>query len=151
MCRLEATVRIRRIEPGRGNKLVGAYKLLGQELLRLRLERGLSLRKLARQVGMTAHSGMVDYERGIRIPPPDLMSSYVQVLQPDGNYLTQLYEAALADRAQQRIHTSLHTETPSSTADVEWVAQQYVEQIVALNAVVRALEELTRKLCAVVS
>ena len=128
-----------------------SYKLLGQELLRLRLERGLSLRKLARQLGMTAHSGMVDYERGIRIPPPDLMSSYVQVLRPDGNYLTQLYETAMADRAQQRVHTSLRTETPLGPVDLEWVARQYVEQIMALNGVVHALEELTRKLCAVLT
>ena len=73
----------------------GEYALLGQELLRLRLERGLSLRKLARQLGMTAHSGIVDYERGVRIPPPDLMSSYVQVLQPRGNRLTQLSLATI--------------------------------------------------------
>ncbi|MEU0878281.1 helix-turn-helix domain-containing protein [Lentzea sp. NPDC005914] len=126
-------------------------KLLGQELLRLRLERGLSLRKLARQLGMTAHSGMVDYERGIRIPPPDLMSTYVQVLRPDGNYLKQLYDAAMADRAQQRVLTSLQAETPLGAADLEWVARQYMEQIAALNGVVRALEELTSKLCAIIT
>jgi transcriptional regulator with XRE-family HTH domain len=131
--------------------LGGVYALLGQELLRLRLERGLSLRKLARQLGMTAHSGLVDYERGIRIPPADLMTSYVQALQPDGNRLTQLYESAMAERAQQRTYPPPQTETPFSAADLEWVARQYVEQIMALNGVVRALEELTHKLCAVVA
>lgn len=129
----------------------GAYKLLGQELLRLRLERGLSLRKLARQLGLTAHSGMVDYERGIRIPPPDLMSSYVQVLQPDGNHLTQLYESAMADRAHQRIHNSASAGAQPGAADLDRVARQYAEQIAALNDVVRALEELTRKLCAAIT
>lgn len=129
----------------------GAYALLGQELLCLRLERGLSLRKLARQLGMTAHSGLVDYERGIRIPPPDLMSSYVQVLQPGGSNLTQLYEAALADRAKKRVFASLQTEIPSGAADPELIARQYVEQIAALNGVVRALEELTRTICTVIT
>ncbi|MEV6235440.1 helix-turn-helix domain-containing protein [Lentzea sp. NPDC051838] len=122
------------------------YALLGQELLRLRLERGLSLRKLARQLGMAAHSGIVDYERGVRIPPPDLMTAYVQVLRPEGNRLTQLYEAAMADRAQQRVLNSIQPEIPDRPADLEWVAKQYVEQIMALNDVVRALEELTRAL-----
>ncbi|MET9631627.1 helix-turn-helix domain-containing protein [Lentzea sp. NPDC006480] len=136
---------------GEGTKLEGVYARLGQELLRLRLQRGLSLRKLARQLGMTAHSGIVDYERGVRIPPADLMTTYVQVLKPDGNRLAQLYEAAVAARAQQRVLDSIQTEIPLGPADVEWVARQYVEQIMALNNVVRALEELTSKLSAAIA
>jgi hypothetical protein len=100
---------------------------------------------------MTAHSGIVDYERGVRIPPPDLMSTYVQVLKPDGNRLAQLYQAAVADRAQQRVLNSIQTEIPLGAADMEWVARQYVEQIMALNNVVRALEELTSKLAAAIA
>lgn len=73
--------------------------LFGRELLRLRLSRGLSLRRLARTVGMSAHSALVDYERGRRIPPADLMDALVRALRPDDDRLRVLYEAALAGRA----------------------------------------------------
>jgi transcriptional regulator with XRE-family HTH domain len=43
-----------------------AAVLFGNELILLRLNKGISLRRLARAVGMTAHSGLVDYERGLR-------------------------------------------------------------------------------------
>ncbi|KJK41261.1 hypothetical protein UK23_39870 [Lentzea aerocolonigenes] len=79
------------------------------------------------------------------------MSTYVQVLQPDGNRLAQLYEAAVADRAHQRVLNSIQSEIPLGAADVEWIARLYVEQIMALNGVVRALEELTSKLSAAIA
>lgn len=77
--------------------------LLGRELLRLRTARGLSLRRLARLLGMTAHSGLVDYERGLRIPPRDLMSAYVRVLSPQDDRLLTVYRAALDNRAARRL------------------------------------------------
>ncbi|MCE6996469.1 helix-turn-helix domain-containing protein [Saccharothrix sp. S26] len=76
---------------------------LGRELLRLRTARGLSLRRLARLLGMTAHSGLVDYERGLRIPPRDLMSAYIRVLSPHDDGLLEVYRAALDSRAARRV------------------------------------------------
>lgn len=83
-----------------------AAERLGRELGRLRLHNGLSLRKLARLVGMTAHSGLVDYERGTRIPPYDLFAALLSVLRPGDRHLTSLYQAAVAERAQRRISTT---------------------------------------------
>ncbi len=48
---------------------------------------------------MSAHSGLVDYERGRRIPPADLMKALVVALQPDDDRLTVLYKTALTERA----------------------------------------------------
>ncbi|MEU3463649.1 helix-turn-helix transcriptional regulator [Streptomyces sp. NPDC006733] len=81
---------------------------LARELVRLRLERGLSLRRLARLVGMTAHSGLVDYERGVRIPPDDLMAMIVRALRPADDRLARLYRAAVAERARQKLAAGPH-------------------------------------------
>jgi transcriptional regulator with XRE-family HTH domain len=79
-----------------------AAERLGDELLRLRLERGLSLRKMAKELGMTAHSGLVDYERGYRIPPNGLLAAYARALRVDDDRLTVLHRAAMAERARRR-------------------------------------------------
>lgn len=39
----------------------------------------MSFRILARQLGMSSHSGLADYEQGRRIPPDDLISAYERV------------------------------------------------------------------------
>lgn len=91
-----------------------ATELLGRELRRLRLHRELSLRKLTRLVGMTAHSGLVDYERGIRIPPHDLFNALLSVLHPGNGQLVSLYRAALAERTQQRVSTTSGTRSETS-------------------------------------
>lgn len=76
---------------------------LGQELRRLRMSYGMSLCKLAGLLGMTSHSGLVDYERDCRIPPVDLMRAYERVLQPENDVLMGLYRRALLSRASVRI------------------------------------------------
>lgn len=78
------------------------YPELGAELLRLRLLRGLSLRRLARLIGMTAHSGLVDYEHGLRIPPPDLMNALDRALRPPNDRLRALYRDAVGRRVDDR-------------------------------------------------
>ncbi|AHH93817.1 hypothetical protein KALB_440 [Kutzneria albida DSM 43870] len=75
---------------------------LGAELRRLRLERGLSLRAMAKRVGMSAHSGLVDYERGNRIPPHDLLTSYLRELRPTDQKLVSLHRLAMSERADLR-------------------------------------------------
>jgi hypothetical protein len=128
-----------------------ATAALGQELLRLRLLRGLSLRKLARLLGMAAHSGLVDYEKGSRIPPKDLMCSYQQVLRPDNGHLRELYRAALADRVQQRMaaaRAAAARGTHHDEAGVELASgrDQHCLNAVTLTEVAAALEKLARQL-----
>lgn len=96
-----------------------AVRALAHELMRLRLERGLSLRKLARLVGMTAHSGLVDYERGSRIPPGDLMSGLVGVLKPSDDRLTHLYRAAVAERVRRRMAGAIQHRTDVAVAALD--------------------------------
>jgi tetratricopeptide (TPR) repeat protein len=74
-------------------------RVLGATLRRLRVSHGLSLRALARQVGMTAHSGLVDYELGRRLPPADLVTAYQRVFPHTAGELGRLRETALARRA----------------------------------------------------
>jgi transcriptional regulator with XRE-family HTH domain len=109
---------------------------LGQELLRLRLERGLSLRKMARELGMTAHSGLVDYERGYRIPPDGLLASYAKVLHIEDDRLLVLHQAARAERARRRI-----AETAEEDPGIR------CPRCTALNALTEAMENMARVLC----
>lgn len=76
-----------------------AAHFLGRELFRLRLEQGISLRGLARLFGMSAHSGLVDYERGLRIPPVNIIQAYGRVFAGDQAYLLRLRKAAMVERA----------------------------------------------------
>jgi transcriptional regulator with XRE-family HTH domain len=78
---------------------VDPLRALGAALRRLRVSRGLSLRALAKQVGMTAHSGLVDYEQGRRLPPTDLLVAYQRVFPDAAGELDRLRETALAGRA----------------------------------------------------
>jgi transcriptional regulator with XRE-family HTH domain len=109
---------------------------LGQELRRLRLERGLSLRKMARALGMTAHSGLMDYERGSRIPSDGLLASYVKVLHVDDNLLLVLHQAARTEHARRRL-----TSTEEESLGIR------CPRCTALNALTKALENMARLLC----
>jgi transcriptional regulator with XRE-family HTH domain len=71
-------------------------------LRRYRLEQGLSFRVLARRLGLSAHSGLADYEQGRRIPPEDLIAAYERVFGLPPGQLRELRARAFAERARRR-------------------------------------------------
>jgi transcriptional regulator with XRE-family HTH domain len=71
-----------------------------------RLEQGLSLRALAKRVGLSAHSGVAEYERGTRVPPADLIDAYEQALGLPSGYLMNLRQQILRERAKSPIGNS---------------------------------------------
>lgn len=75
---------------------------LGEALRGCRLDKGLSFRALARQLGLSAHSGLADYESGRRIPPEDLIRAYERVFDVPAGSLKELRNRAFAQRAQDR-------------------------------------------------
>lgn len=75
---------------------------LGNVLRSSRLEQGLSLRALAKRVGLSAHSGVAEYERGTRIPPADLIDAYERALALPSGYLKNLRQQILRERARPR-------------------------------------------------
>jgi transcriptional regulator with XRE-family HTH domain len=90
-----------------GGDRFSAGQRFGAELTRLRTARGQSLRRLARVVGMTAHSALVDYERGLRVPPQDLMTALVAALRPETDELVTRYRAAVAERLNRQVVPSI--------------------------------------------
>ncbi|WP_433519102.1 helix-turn-helix domain-containing protein [Nonomuraea sp. CA-143628] len=74
-------------------------RLLGATLRGHRVARGMSLRKLAAQIGLSGHGTLVDYEHGRRIPPEDLLTACEKVLDIADGHLLNLREKALAERA----------------------------------------------------
>lgn len=89
---------------------------LGRQLRRLRLARGLSQRGLARALGLSAHSNLVQYELGRRIPPRDIVDACERLLGDGSGSLRRLLAEALAERA----------------ADVESLAQHAPEDAPAM-------------------
>ncbi len=83
-----------------------ASQWLGAELRRLRLEVGISQRKLTRLIGLSAHSNLGEYERGRRIPPPDIILACERLLPVEPGYLQRLHKLALRERA--RVHAWPH-------------------------------------------
>jgi tetratricopeptide (TPR) repeat protein len=75
------------------------YAGLGAALMTCRMAAGLSLRVLARRIGLGAHSALVDYEQGRRLIPGDLLVRYQQLFPDQGDRLRGLWQAALASRA----------------------------------------------------
>jgi DNA-binding transcriptional regulator YiaG len=78
----------------------GAASRLGVELRKLRLELGISQRRLTRLIGLSAHSNLGDYERGRRIPPSDIVAACERLLGVQPGYLQQLRSLALRERAR---------------------------------------------------
>jgi tetratricopeptide (TPR) repeat protein/transcriptional regulator with XRE-family HTH domain len=72
---------------------------LGKELRKVRIARGLSQREVVRRLGLSAHSNLVDYELGRRIPPADIVSACEALYKLPSGYLERLRGAALAERA----------------------------------------------------
>ena len=79
--------------------------LLGIELRTLRQRQGLSQRRLVRLLGMTAHSNLVDYENGRRLPPRDIVRACEKVLGASPGHLERLHDGALVEHACRRGRT----------------------------------------------
>ncbi|MEO3925008.1 helix-turn-helix domain-containing protein [Micromonosporaceae bacterium B7E4] len=75
------------------------YAELGTALRRCRRLAGLSLRVLARRLGLRAHSALSDYEHGRRLPPEDLLYRYERVFPEHAATLRRKWREALAARA----------------------------------------------------
>ncbi len=94
-----------------------APRALGAALRRHRMAKGMSLRALARHVGLTGHSTLVDYEHGRRILPEDLAVACEKALGvPDGE-LRRLRQAALRERATSEATALLQPPKPEASAD----------------------------------
>lgn len=90
---------------------------LGAILRSSRLEQGLSLRALAKRVGLSAHSGVAEYERGTRIPPADLIDAYERALALPTGYLMNLRQQILRERAKSaQSDSSVLASTPEELA-----------------------------------
>ncbi|WUH90495.1 helix-turn-helix domain-containing protein [Streptomyces sp. NBC_00433] len=84
-----------------GGAALSAQRRLGLTLYRLRLERELSLRALARLLGYSAHSVFVDVERGQRLPSEALVGAYERAFGLPPGSLLNLRRQALAERAER--------------------------------------------------
>src|SRR5689334_21875641 len=73
--------------------------MLGAALRNHRMAKGMSLRALAKEIGLNTHGTLVDYEHGRRIPPEDLLVRCEKVLDLDDGTLRRLRLEALAERA----------------------------------------------------
>jgi transcriptional regulator with XRE-family HTH domain len=85
---------------------------LGAEIRNRRMARGMSLRALAKELGLSGHGTLVDYEHGRRIPPEDLVVGCERVFQVSDGALRNLREKALAERADRNTENLLSTEPP---------------------------------------
>ncbi|WP_165486194.1 helix-turn-helix transcriptional regulator [Frankia sp. Cppng1_Ct_nod] len=74
--------------------------LLGVEIRRQRLASGLSQRELARRVGLSSHSNLGDYERGVRLPPRDIVTALEAALGAVDGAFGALHRQALLERAE---------------------------------------------------
>jgi tetratricopeptide (TPR) repeat protein/transcriptional regulator with XRE-family HTH domain len=92
---------------------------LGRELRRLRLERGLSQRGLVRALGLSAHSNLVQYELGRRIPPGDIVTACERLLGDTAGSLRRLRAEALAELARTGPGQAQPAPAPPAPAGVE--------------------------------
>jgi tetratricopeptide (TPR) repeat protein/transcriptional regulator with XRE-family HTH domain len=103
-----------------------AAAALGLTLYQLRLARGLSLRMLARRLGMSGHGSLLEYERGRRIPPEDVVLGYERVLEVTDGRLQRLRDQALLERAAAKAaqrQDGAATEEPAASAPLVAPAQ----------------------------
>lgn len=56
---------------------------------------------MAKQMGLSAHSALVDYELGRRIPPEDVLAAFEDALELARGTLQPLWRKALAERADR--------------------------------------------------
>lgn len=89
---------------------------LGLVLYRCRLEHGLSLRTLARKLGLSAHSSLVDFEKGRRLPPEYLLAGYERIFGLPAQSLVRIRLRLLARRADVLVRQRLAAE-PAESAE----------------------------------
>ncbi|GAA0385825.1 hypothetical protein GCM10009530_40980 [Microbispora corallina] len=90
---------------------------LGHRLRRLRRSAGMSQQRLARELGLSAHSSIVYYESGRRIPPADIVDAYERVfaLAPGTLHRSRLRAlAARADLASENPRPSTPGRAPTA-------------------------------------
>ncbi|WP_439676791.1 helix-turn-helix domain-containing protein [Embleya sp. MST-111070] len=86
-------------EPPASRPIGSCHRELGLTLYRLRLERGLSLRALARCLGYSSHSAFADFEKARRMPGEPLLVAYERLFELPQGLLLELHARALAERA----------------------------------------------------
>lgn len=91
---------------------VSYVQRLGAELRARRLARGMSLRALAKELGLSGHGTLVDYEYGRRIPPEDLLVGWERIFEVSDGALRNLREKALAERGGKRAELLLREPAP---------------------------------------
>ncbi len=91
-----------------------SHRDLGLALYRVRLEKGLSLRALAQQLGYSAHSMFADLEKARRLPSESLLRSYEERFALPPRSLLDLRQQALIERAA-RIIASAEAPAPPVT------------------------------------
>jgi transcriptional regulator with XRE-family HTH domain len=88
--------------PGREQDEGPARGDLPHRLHQLRVQQGLTLRQMAAVLGLSAHSGVADFEAGRRIPHNDIVVSYERYFSLADKELQRLRQQALAARGQSR-------------------------------------------------
>lgn len=123
-----------------------AARLLGAELRSARVARGLSLRTLARNLGLGGHGNLVDYEYGRRIPPEDLLMAWERVLGVRDNHLRDLRAKALAERGDRQASVLLDAppEPEPPAKEPPWRRLVLVAVIIVLAATTFGVWTLTR-------
>ncbi|MER6693711.1 hypothetical protein, partial [Streptomyces minutiscleroticus] len=66
-------------------------------------------------VGFSSHSGLLDYERGRRIPPENLVAAYEREFGITTGYLRALRERALRERAEEMVGTLIDRYGPADS------------------------------------
>lgn len=92
------------LEPATHSK---ARLRLGIELRALRRRLGFSQRRLVQLLGLRAHSNLVDYERGRRIPPNDIVIACESILKVTPGHLERLRRQALIEEAAEQREAAL--------------------------------------------
>ncbi len=88
---------------GQASRDLPARVLLGLEIRHARMARGLSQRELAHRIGLSAHSNIVDYELGRRLPPTDIVTAVEKALRVSDHRLRRLHAQAMDERARRRL------------------------------------------------
>ncbi|MEE2037640.1 hypothetical protein Q8791_10460 [Nocardiopsis sp. CT-R113] len=65
------------------------------------MAQGISQRKLVQLLGLRAHSNLVDYELGRRLPPADIVRACEKELGVGGGRLLSLHRRAMRERAHR--------------------------------------------------